>query len=187
MLVAEDELIIRMDLREMLEEGGHQVVGEAGDGETAIELARSLRPDIAILDIKMPVKSGLDVARVLTDEAICPVVIVTAFSQKELIEEAAKLGAFAYVVKPFDKSDLLPAIEIAAVRYEQMSTLAGQVSDLEERLETRKIVERAKGMLMQTRGISEPEAFRMLQKESMDRRLPLREVAAQILDAAGQV
>ncbi len=180
-LIAEDEAIIKLDLKEMLEEIGFKVVAEASDGIKALELARMEKPDLAILDIKMPGMDGIKVARVLSKENICPAIILTAYSQKSLVEEAVKAGAMAYIVKPFDSSDLLPAIEIARSRFEEMKELERQVTDLKERLETRKLVERAKGILMKELGLSEPEVFRLLQKFSMDRRLSLKEVAETII------
>lgn len=180
-LIAEDEAIIRLDLKEMLEEMGYEVVGEASDGDQALELARNLKPDLAILDIKMPGLDGIKVAKKISEESICPVIILTAYSQKSLVEEAVKAGAMAYVVKPFDVSDLLPAIEVARSRFEEMKELERQVLDLKERLETRKLVERAKGLLMKELGLTEPDAFRLLQKFSMDRRISLKEVARTIL------
>lgn len=184
-LIAEDEAIIRLDLKEMLEEIGYHVVAEASDGDKALELARMEKPDLAILDIKMPGMDGIKVARRLSEESICPVIILTAYSQKSLVEEAVKAGAMAYIVKPFDSSDLLPAIEVAKSRFEEMKELEHQVTDLKERLETRKLVERAKGMLMKELALNEPEAFRLLQKFSMDRRLSLKEVAETILKEMG--
>lgn len=184
-LIAEDEAIIRLDLKEMLEEIGYHVVAEASDGDKALELARMEKPDLAILDIKMPGMDGIKVARRLSEESICPVIILTAYSQKSLVEEAVKAGAMAYIVKPFDSSDLLPAIEVAKSRFEEMKELEHQVTDLKERLETRKLVERAKGILMKELALNEPEAFRLLQKFSMDRRLSLKEVAETILKEMG--
>jgi response regulator NasT len=182
-VIAEDEAIIRLDLKEMLGELGHVVVGEAWDGETALELAETLEPDLAILDIKMPGMNGIEVARAITTAGICPVVMLTAYSQKSLVEEAVKAGAMAYLVKPFDKSDLLPAIEVARSRFIEMKELEDQVKDLEDRLETRKLVERAKGTLMKKLGLDEAAAFRQLQKWSMDKRLSLKQVAESILSS----
>lgn len=182
-LIAEDDAIIRMDLREMLVEEGYDVL-EAGDGQTAVDLARASAPDLVILDIKMPVMDGLAAARLIGDERIAPVLILTAFSQRELVEQAAEAGAMAYLVKPFQKQDLLPAIQIAKGRYQQMAALAEEVGDLTERLEARKVVERAKGMLMAEHGMSEDDAFRFLQRTAMQKRLAMREVAQAILDGA---
>ncbi|MEW5705867.1 MAG: response regulator [Actinomycetota bacterium] len=180
-LIAEDEAIIRLDLKEILVELGHIVIGEACDGETALELAKSLKPDIAILDIKMPRMNGIDVAKAITSAGICPVVMLTAYSQKSLVEEAAKAGAMAYLVKPFDKSDLMPAIELARSRFLEVKDLEDQVKVLEERLETRKLVERAKGVVMRKYGLGEADAYRQLQKWSMDKQLSLKQIAEEIL------
>jgi len=180
-LVAEDETIIRMDLREMLEEEGYDVV-EAADGEQAVRLAREVRPSLAILDIKMPVKDGLAAAQEISEEGIAPVLILTAYSQRELVEQAAVSGAMGYLVKPFQKHDLLPAIEIAKGRYQQLSALADEVGDLTERLESRKVIDRAKGALMDGYQMTEADAFRFIQKTAMERRLSMREVADQIID-----
>lgn len=179
-LIAEDEAIIRMDLREMLLEEGHEVVGEARDGAQAVEMARSLRPDLVFMDINMPVMSGIEAATLIGEERVAPVVMVTAFSQTSYVEQASSAGAMAYVVKPFSRSDIVPAMHIAASRFAEMTALADEVSDLGERLETRKIVDRAKAQLI-ARGMSEPEAFRRLQKLAMDKRRTLREVAEAIL------
>lgn len=182
-LIAEDESIIRMDLREMLAEDGHSVVGEARDGQEAIHLARELRPDIVFMDVKMPGTDGLAAAAVISDERIAPVVMVTAFSQSSYVEEACAAGAMAYVVKPFTKRDIVPAMHLAVSRYAEMRALEGEVADLTERLETRKLVERAKGVLM-AKGMTEPEAFRRLQKLAMDRRRSLKEVAEAVVLAS---
>ncbi len=176
-VVAEDEALIRLDLVEMLREEGFDVVGEAGDGEQAVELAREHRPDVVVLDVKMPVLDGLSAAEQIGREQLGPTVMLTAFSQKELVERARDAGAMAYVVKPFTKADLLPAIEIAVSRYAELKALEAEVADLGERFETRKRTDRAKGVLMQRLGLSEPEAFRWIQKTSMDRRMSMREVA----------
>ncbi|HYU58116.1 MAG TPA: response regulator [Actinomycetota bacterium] len=181
-LIAEDEALIRMDLREMLEEEGYEVVGEAGDGETAVRLARDLRPDLTVMDIKMPGLDGLSAAERITEERLSPVLILTAFSQKDLVERAAQTGAMGYLVKPFQKSDLVPAIDIAVVRYQELLALEGEVSVLEERLETRKLVDRAKGLLMDNYAMSEKDAFRFIQKSAMDRRLPMAEVARKVVE-----
>jgi AmiR/NasT family two-component response regulator len=180
-LIAEDEALIRLDLAEMLVEEGYEVVGEAADGETAVRLAEQLRPDLVILDIKMPIMDGLAAAERIAEANIAPVVILTAFSQRDLVERARAVGAMAYLVKPFQKSDLVPAIEIAMSRFEQVSALAAEVAELTERLETRKAVERAKGALMTTYGMTEPQAFKWIQRTAMDHRLSMREVAERII------
>lgn len=184
-VIAEDEALIRLDLKEMLEEDGYAVVGEAGDGEAAIRLAQELRPDLVITDIKMPVLDGLSAAERIAGERIAPVVILTAFSQRELVERAREAGAMAYLVKPFSKSDLVPAIEMATSRYAELAALEAEVSSLTDRLETRKLVEQAKGLLQSRHGMSEPEAFRWIQKNSMDRRLTMRKVAETVVETLG--
>jgi len=176
-LVAEDEALIRLDLKEMLQEEGYDVVGEASDGEQAVRLAEELKPDLVILDVKMPVMDGISAAEQIVGKKIAPVVMLTAFSQRELVERAAEAGAMAYLVKPFAKSDLLPTIEVAVSRAAQLRALEDEVGDLADRLETRKIVDRAKGRLQADHGLSEPEAFRWIQKTSMDRRTSMRAVA----------
>lgn len=186
-VVAEDEALIRMDIVETLRDNGFDVVGEAGDGERAIELATELRPDVVVMDVKMPKLDGISAAERLSRDNIAPVVLLTAFSQKELVEQAAKAGALAYVVKPFTPSDLLPAIEIALSRHAQIKTLEDEISDLSERFETRKIVDIAKGILNEKMGLTEPEAFRWIQKASMDRRLTMKDVAVTIIDQLGAV
>jgi response regulator NasT len=178
-LVAEDEAIIRMDLVEMLREAGYEVVAEAVDGAQAIELAQLHKPDLAILDVKMPVLDGISAAEKIID--IAPVLMLTAFSQRELVERARDAGVMAYVVKPFSIGDLIPAIEIAISRHTQMRSLADEVKDLHERLETRKLIDRAKGILMQALNLSEPEAFSWIQRAAMDRRLTMKEVAAAVI------
>lgn len=183
-VIAEDEALIRLDLREMLEEDGYVVVGEAGDGETAVKLAMELRPDLVILDVKMPVLDGISAAERISAARLAPVVILTAFSQRELVRRATEAGAMAYLVKPFTKSDLTPAIEMAVSRYEQIRALEAEVSTLTERLETRKVVDRAKGLLQELNGWTEPQAFRWIQKTSMDRRLTMRAVADAVLSGA---
>jgi AmiR/NasT family two-component response regulator len=182
-LIAEDEALIRMDLREMLEEEGHEVVGEARDGAEAIALATKFRPDVVFMDINMPGVSGIEAAGQLAAEHVAPVVMVTAFSQASYVAEASAAGAMAYVVKPFTRADIVPAMTLATARYAEATALAAEVVDLSERLETRKAVDKAKGVLM-SRGISEAEAFRRLQKLAMDRRKTLREVAEAILLAS---
>ncbi|MFI6598588.1 ANTAR domain-containing response regulator [Nonomuraea sp. NPDC050536] len=181
-VIAEDEALIRLDLKEMLQEEGYVVVGEAGDGEQAIQLATEQRPDLIILDVKMPVLDGISAAERIVADRIAPCLILTAFSQRDLVERARDAGAMAYLVKPFTKSDLVPAIEMAVSRHEEMLALAKEVSNLSDRLETRKLVERAKGKLMSDHGWSEPQAFRWIQKASMDRRLSMREVAQIVID-----
>jgi response regulator NasT len=178
-LVAEDEALIRMDLVEMLVEAGYEVVAEAADGAQAIELAQLHKPDLAILDVKMPVLDGISAAEKII--AIAPVLMLTAFSQRELVERARDAGVMAYVVKPFSIGDLVPAIEIAITRHLQMRTLADEVADLHERLETRKLIDRAKGILMQALNLSEPEAFSWIQRAAMDRRLTMKEVAQAVI------
>jgi len=181
-VVAEDESLIRLDIVEILRDNGFDVVGEAGDGETAVQLATELRPDLVIMDVKMPQLDGISAAEKLSKSHIAPVVLLTAFSQKELVERASEAGALAYVVKPFTPNDLLPAIEIALARYEQIVTLEAEVADMVERFETRKLVDRAKGLLNEKMGLSEPEAFRWIQKASMDRRLTMQDVAKAIIE-----
>lgn len=181
-LVAEDETLIRLDIVEILRGEGYEVVGEADNGETAIELAKELKPDVVLMDVKMPVIDGITAAESIAKERIAPVVLLTAFSQKELVERAREAGAMAYVVKPFTPADLIPALEIARSRHEEILALSKEVKDLKEQFETRKIVERAKGLLTEKMGLTEPEAFRWIQKTSMDRRLSMREVAETIVD-----
>jgi response regulator NasT len=184
-LIAEDEVLIRLDLKEMLEEEGYEVCGEAGDGETAVRLAHELRPSLVILDVKMPVMDGVAAAVQIARARVAPVVMLTAFSQSELVEQARDAGAMAYLVKPFGKRDLLPAIEMATSRFAEIAALEQEVSDLHERLETRKLVERAKSTLQTERGMSEPDAFRWIQKSAMDRRVSMRSIAEAILTGGG--
>ena len=181
-LIAEDEALIRLDLREMLVEEGYDVCGEAGDGEEAVKLAEELRPDLVIMDIKMPIMDGLAAAERIAGARIAAVVILTAFSQRDLVERARAAGAMAYLVKPFQKSDLVPAIEIALSRFAEMQALESEVAGLTERLETRKLVERAKGTLMTAFGMSEPDAFRWIQRAAMDNRMTMKAVAEKIID-----
>jgi response regulator NasT len=180
-LIAEDEALIRLDLREMLEEEGFDVVGEAADGEQAVALAKELAPDLVICDVKMPKMDGIAAAAQITDARIAPVVMLTAFSQRDLIERARDAGAMAYLVKPFQKRDLLPAIEMATSRFAEIRALESEVTGLRERLEARKLIERAKGTLMTKHGLSEPEAFRWIQRAAMDNRTSMRAVAELVL------
>jgi len=182
-VIADDESIIRMDLKKTLEDLGHSVVGEASDGQRALELARALKPDIVILDIKMPVMDGLDAAKVIAEEKIAPVVLLTAYSQPDLLERAKEAKVFAYLVKPFKESDLMPAIEIAIARYLEMQELESQVMTLADKIETRKAVDRAKGILMDKYGLKESEAFRRIQQQSMNMRKSMREIAEAIIIA----
>ncbi len=176
-VIAEDEALIRMDLAEMLTEEGYEVVGQAGDGAKAVELTEQLRPDLVILDVKMPVLDGIAAAERIASQRIAPVVILTAFSQRELVERARDAGAMAYLVKPFSKGDLVPAIEMAVSRFSEVTLLEQEVADLQDRLETRKAVDRAKSILQEQLQLSEPEAFRWIQKTAMDLRLSMRQVA----------
>jgi response regulator NasT len=180
-LVAEDESLIRLDLTEMLAEEGYQVVGEAGDGATAVRLAEELRPDLVVMDVKMPVLDGISAAERIVSQRIAPVLILTAFSQRELVERAREAGAMAYLVKPFAKTDLVPAIEMALSRHEEIALLEREVADLTERLETRKLVDRAKGLLQTRYGLTEPDSFRWIQKAAMDKRTSMREVAQVVI------
>jgi two-component system, response regulator PdtaR len=181
-VVAEDEAIIRLDLKELLEEEGYQVVGETGRGDEAVDLVRKLRPDLAILDIKMPGMDGLSAARHIAGERLAAVLILTAFSQRDLVEQARDAGALAYLVKPFQKSDLIPAIEVALGRHSELLSLERELGDLAERLEARKLIDRAKGRLMDENGLSEQQAWRFLQTNAMDRRLKVHEVAKLVID-----
>lgn len=180
-VIAEDEAIIRLDLRETLEEEGYVVVADTGRGDTAVELVRLHRPDVAIFDIKMPGLDGLDAARVVVTEKICPVVMLTAFSQREVIEQARDAGALAYLVKPFQKTDLIPAIELAIGRFRELKSLSGEVEALGEQLELRKIFDRAKGILIDSFRLSEQEAFDFIQKTAMGTRTKMREIAEQVI------
>jgi len=184
-VVAEDEAVIRLDIVEMLREIGYDVVGEAADGESAIRLAEELRPDLVVMDIKMPILDGISAAERIARARIAPVVLLTAFSQKELVERARDAGAMAYVVKPFTAADLAPALEIALSRHAEIGALETEIADLTDRFETRKLVDRAKSLLMSNMGLTEPEAFRWIQKTSMDRRLTMREVAETVLSQIG--
>jgi len=184
-LVAEDEALIRMDLVESLEELGYEVVAQAGDGEEAVALAAEHKPDICIMDVKMPKLDGISAAEKIRELRI-PVVLVTAFSQKELVQRASEAGAMGYLVKPWNKSDLTPAIDIALSRYEQIAALEHEVADLNERFETRKLIDRAKGILHERLGMAEPEAFREIQKISMNRRVTMKEVSQTIIDQMGE-
>jgi len=183
-VIAEDEAIIRMDLRETLEEEGYDVVGETGRGDLAIELVRELRPDLAILDIKMPGVDGLSAARVINEEQLCGVLMLTAFSQREVVEEARDAGALAFLVKPFQRSDLVPAIEVAMGRFRELAKLSGEVNELEDQLESRKTIDRAKGMLMDQHEMTEADAFAFVQRTAMSERTRMRDVAARILDGS---
>jgi response regulator NasT len=184
-VVAEDESLIRMDIVETLRDKGFDVVGEAGDGNRAVELAFELKPDLMVMDIKMPDLDGLSAAEKISELRI-PIVLLTAFSQQELVTRAAEVGAMAFLVKPFSPQDLLPAIEIALSRHSQLMALETEVSDLAERLETRKLIERAKGVLSEKMKLTEPEAFRWIQKASMDRRLSMADVARTVLEQLGK-
>lgn len=181
-LIAEDESLIRLDLAEMLRDEGYDVVGEAGDGQEAVELAESLRPDLVIMDVKMPRRDGIDAAAEIAGKRIAPIVILTAFSQRELVERARDAGAMAYLVKPFSVSDLVPAIELAVSRFEEMAALETEVATLSDRLETRKLIERAKGLLQAQHQMSEPEAFKWIQRAAMDRRTTMKHVAEVVLE-----
>ena len=185
LVVAEDEALIRMDLAEMLVEAGYDVVGQASNGEQAVTLTRELRPDLVLLDVKMPVLDGISAADMIGSESLAPVVMLTAFSQRELVERATEAGVMAYVVKPFTVADLTPAIDVARSRWLQLRTLEGEIADLADRLETRKLVDRAKGLLMSQLSVSEPDAFRWIQKTAMDRRLSTR--GCQRADALGAI
>ncbi|WP_371811982.1 MULTISPECIES: ANTAR domain-containing response regulator [Micrococcaceae] len=180
-VVAEDEALIRLDIVEILKDQGFDVVAEAGNGEEAVELTKEHEPDVVLMDVKMPKMDGISAAEVIAKERIAPVVLLTAFSQKELVDRATEAGAMAYVVKPFTENDLIPSIEVAVSRFEQIKALEKEVTGLKEQFETRKLVERAKSLLTTKMGLTEPEAFRWIQKTSMDRRLSMREVAETIV------
>jgi len=183
-VIAEDEAIIRLDLKETLEEEGYEVVGETGRGDEAVRLVRELRPDIAVLDVKMPGVDGLTAAREITAERLCAVLILTAFSQRELVEQARDAGALAYLVKPFQRSELVPGIELAIGRFREMQELLDRNVELSEQLETRKIVDRAKGLLMDRDGLSEAEAFSFVQRRAMSDRTTMRAVAEGVIDGS---
>lgn len=181
-VVAEDESLIRLDIVEILRDAGFEVVGEAGDGETAVALATELRPDLVIMDVKMPRRDGIDAASEIAAKRIAPIVVLTAFSQRDLVEKARDAGAMAYLVKPFSITDLIPAIEVAVSRFAEVAELEREVADLSDRLETRKLVERAKGLLQTKQGMTEPEAFKWIQRAAMDRRTTMRRVAEVVLE-----
>lgn len=180
-IIADDESVIRMDLREMLTNLGYLVVGEAGDGRSTVNLARELKPDVVIVDIKMPGMDGIEAARILTEEKIAPIVLLTAYSQRDLVERAKEAGVIGYITKPMRESDLGPAIEVAMARFSEFQALEKEIGDLKQALETRKLVDRAKGILMDTQGLTEAEAFRKIQKMSMNRRKPMKDVAEAII------
>lgn len=181
-VIAEDEAIIRLDLRETLEEEGYEVVGETGRGDHAVDLVRSLQPDLAILDIKMPHMDGLEAARIISAERICGVLMLTAFSQREVVEDARDAGALAYLVKPYQKSDLIPAIEVAIGRFRELAQLSGEVDALGEQLEARKVIDRAKGVLIDECGLKESDAFSFIQRTAMSERSRMRDVADRVID-----
>jgi two-component system, response regulator PdtaR len=183
-VIAEDEALIRLDLREMLEEEGYVVAGEASDGETAVKLAEELRPDLVIMDVKMPGLDGISAAERITANQVAPVIILTAFSQRDLVQRASEAGAMAYLIKPFTKADLVPAIEVAASRFAEIAALNAEAAGLRDRLEVRKLLDRAKGELQDRRGMTEAQAFRWIQKTSMDRRQTMRAVAEEVLAEA---
>jgi two-component system, response regulator PdtaR len=183
-VIAEDEALIRLDLREMLEEEGYVVAGEASDGETAVKLAEELKPDLVIMDVKMPGLDGISAAERITANLVAPVIILTAFSQRDLVQRASEAGAMAYLIKPFTKADLVPAIEVAASRFAEIAALNAEAASLRDRLEVRKLLDRAKGVLQDRRGMTEAQAFRWIQKTSMDRRQTMRAVAEEVLAEA---
>jgi AmiR/NasT family two-component response regulator len=180
-LIADDESLILMDLREMLTNLGYLVVGEANDGRSAVNMARELRPDLVIMDIKMPDMDGIEAAQVLTAEKVAPVLLLTAYSQQDLIERAKEAGVVGYLVKPFRESNLAPAVEITLSRFQEFQTVQKEVEDLKEALEARKVVDRAKGILMDSQGLTEQDAFRRIQKMSMNTRRPMKEIAEAII------
>jgi len=184
-LIAEDEALIRLDLAEMLREEGYDIVGEAGDGQEAVELAERHKPDLVIMDVKMPRRDGIDAASEIASKRIAPIVVLTAFSQRDLVERARDAGAMAYLVKPFTASDLIPSIELAVSRFAEITALESEVATLSDRLETRKLVERAKGLLQVKQGMSEPEAFKWIQRAAMDRRTTMKRVAEVVLETLG--
>ncbi|MBV8349796.1 MAG: ANTAR domain-containing response regulator [Mycolicibacterium sp.] len=181
-LVAEDEALIRLDLAEMLKEEGYEVIGQAIDGHEAVEMAERLKPDLVIMDVKMPGRDGIDAASEIAQKRIAPIVILTAFSQRDLVERARDAGAMAYLVKPFSINDLIPAIEVAVSRFNEIAELEREVATLADRLETRKLVERAKGLLQTKQGMTEPEAFKWIQRAAMDRRTTMKRVAEVVLE-----
>ncbi len=183
-VIADDESIIRLDLKETLQRMGHQVVAEAGDGRTALDLIRQHKPDLAILDVKMPEMDGVDTAKEIAKERLAPVLLLTAYSQQDLVQRAMDAGVFAYIVKPFTESDLLPAMGIAIARFQQFSAIAEEAASLQAAIETRKLVDRAKGLLMDKHGLREQEAFRRIQQQSMNSRKPMREIAEAIIIAS---
>jgi two-component system, response regulator PdtaR len=183
-VIAEDEALIRLDLREMLEEEGYVVAGEASDGETAVQLAEQLKPDLVIMDVKMPGLDGISAAEQITGKQLAPVIILTAFSQRDLVQRASEAGAMAYLIKPFTKADLVPAIEVAASRFAEIAALNTEAASLRERLEVRKLLDRAKGQLQDSKGMTEAQAFRWIQKTSMDRRQTMRSVAEEVMAEA---
>ncbi|MGB3697538.1 MAG: response regulator [Gordonia sp. (in: high G+C Gram-positive bacteria)] len=185
-VVAEDDSLIRMDLIEMLRDEGYDVVGEAANGQVAVDLAEQLRPDLVIMDVKMPVRDGIDAASEIARKRIAPVVMLTAFSQREFVERARDAGAMAYLVKPFTQADLVPAIEVALSRYRELKVLEAEIDDLSGRFEARKLIDRAKGLLMDKQGLSEPEAFRWIQRNAMDKRATMKAVAEIVVETLGE-
>ncbi|GEE03258.1 transcriptional regulator [Gordonia spumicola] len=184
-VVAEDDSLIRIDLVEMLREDGYDVVGEAGNGQVAVDLTVELAPDLVIMDVKMPVRDGIDAASEIASRRLAAVVMLTAFSQREFVEKARDAGAMAYLVKPFNQADLVPAIEVALSRFRELKALESEIADMSERFETRKLIEQAKGLLMDKQGISEPEAFRWIQRNAMDRRVTMKQVAQIVVETLG--
>ena len=184
-VVAEDDSLIRMDLIEMLRDEGYDVVGEAPNGQVAVDLAESLNPDLVIMDVKMPVRDGIDAASEIARKRIAPVVMLTAFSQREFVERARDAGAMAYIVKPFTQADLVPAIELALSRYRELTVLEAEIADLSSRFEARKLIDRAKGLLMEKREMTEPEAFRWIQHNAMDKRVTMKAVAEIVVETLG--